>query len=310
MEVCVHLIKPLIGFTKKYAVLACVVDIMIALIPEFLLYGVRMRRKTKLILNVIFGLGLITAGLSVGRAATIYKGIWKADTTWRLMPTKTIGMVEEKCGIVFACGPAVRQYFSYRGRVGTALPTEKRQKPNEDFIKMRWRVNLRDIIWFRKPSTTSGRVFDVRPIFQDSGNAPAIGPTGEMDVNAKNFILDLWEKRFKKPFTTRSPSGGKRNQALKHTHRHQDGTARSHEPVSTPHERVLDRTIQVGQDRRANNIVQGTFLVDGSRAGSDNRASTGWPLPNNLNSVPADIPPTHLRPEPRTSHSSTTTESE
>ena len=51
------------------------------MIPQFLLWGVQMKTKTKRQLNAIFYLGLITLALSIGRAATIDKKLLTADTT-------------------------------------------------------------------------------------------------------------------------------------------------------------------------------------------------------------------------------------
>lgn len=147
-------------------VLACLIDIATALIPQFLLWNVQMKCRTKLFLDVIFALGLITAGLSIGRAATTNTGIWQTDSTWRTIPSNTFSMVEEKAGIIFASCPALRQFITYRKRVGTVLPSNKRQAPNADFVKMRRRINLRDIFWYRKPSMTNGRVLAPRQTFQ------------------------------------------------------------------------------------------------------------------------------------------------
>ena len=46
-----------------------------------LLWNVKMRASTKRILNVLFGLSLITAALSIDRAATITKKTLTEDTT-------------------------------------------------------------------------------------------------------------------------------------------------------------------------------------------------------------------------------------
>ena len=50
--------------------LACIIDITTALLPQFLLWNVQMKSQTKHTLNLIFCLGLLTAALSIGRAAT------------------------------------------------------------------------------------------------------------------------------------------------------------------------------------------------------------------------------------------------
>ena len=64
--------------------LSCACDIIIALVPQFLLWNVQMARKTKRVLNIIFCLGLITAGLSIGRAATTTAKTLTQDTTCML----------------------------------------------------------------------------------------------------------------------------------------------------------------------------------------------------------------------------------
>ena len=62
-------------------VLASVIDIVTALIPAFLLWRVQMKRSTKIVLDVIFLLGFVTAALSVGRAATTDESTWSTDIT-------------------------------------------------------------------------------------------------------------------------------------------------------------------------------------------------------------------------------------
>lgn len=73
----------------------------------------------------------------------------------RSLPTDTWSMIEEKCGIIFASMPAIRQFVAYYRRVGTFLPSSQRQTPGGDFVKMRARITLRDIIWYRRSDTSS-----------------------------------------------------------------------------------------------------------------------------------------------------------
>ena len=54
-------------------------------------------------------------------------------------------MCEVKFGIIFACTPALRQFLAYRKKTKSFLLTKHRQYPNEDFEKMRYRINIRDI---------------------------------------------------------------------------------------------------------------------------------------------------------------------
>lgn len=126
-----------------------------------------MKRTTKVILDVIFALGLITAVLSIGRAATITHEALTVDFTCKPKPLTSavtlshylltrsgnivlplyFGLFESKVGIFLACCPALRQIISYYHRTKTILPSADRQAPNADFSAMRHRVNLRDWVW-------------------------------------------------------------------------------------------------------------------------------------------------------------------
>ncbi|KAL8854382.1 MAG: hypothetical protein Q9221_000869 [Calogaya cf. arnoldii] len=109
-------------------------------------------------------------------------------------------MFEDKLGIVFACAPALRQFWAYRTRTHTFLPSKQQQYPNEDFEKMRGRINLRDIFWYRKVRTVGDRVFDATPIFRSKSPPPSSDdPKSSAKIN--NSILDIWENKIKRTFT-------------------------------------------------------------------------------------------------------------
>lgn len=179
-----------------------------------------MRTKTKRQLSVLFGLGMITAVLSIARAATITKKTLNEDTTCRCFLTTTCSsmtdsgtgnmvpayyftMFECNLGIIFACGPAIRQYWAYRSRTHTSLPTKQRQYPNEDFEKMRYRINLRDIVWYRKAQMVGNRVYDAAPIFRSKSPPPdASNGHPQNSSQVSHSVLDVWEKRIKGVFST------------------------------------------------------------------------------------------------------------
>lgn len=121
------------------------------------------------------------------------------------MPTSTFCMVEEQGGIIFASCPAVRQFFAYRIRTGTALPTKLRQGSNTDFVSMRRRINFRDIFWYRKPIVEGGRVSDVTPTF-----ITKLSKSSTSHTRARNDLekspLDIWEDKAKDMAHTNSPS--------------------------------------------------------------------------------------------------------
>ena len=105
---------------------------------------------------------------------------------------------EYKFATLFACGPAIRQLFMYRHRTKTFLPTKARQYPNEDFEKMRWRINVRDILWYRKPAVINGRVFEAQRTFLDTRSTNDLDRSGVASQSA----LSLLERRVRNFFHT------------------------------------------------------------------------------------------------------------
>lgn len=179
------------------------------------MWGVQMKAKTKRQLNVLFALGLITAVLSIGRAAT---KTLNDDTTciftWttvqpfvtdscigNIIPAYYFSSFECNLGIIFACGPALRQFLAYRSRTHTSLPTKARQYPNEDFEKMRYRINMRDIFWYRKAQIIGNIVFDASPIFRSRSPPPdASSSNPQSSTQVSSSILDVWEKKIRNAF--------------------------------------------------------------------------------------------------------------
>ena len=120
-----------------------------------------------------------------------------------MIPSYYFGMFECNLGMIFACGPAIRQFWAYRSRTHTSLPTKHRQYPNEDFVKMRYRVNMRDILWYRKAQMVGNKVFDATPIFSSKSPPPdASSGNPQSSSQVSNSVLDVWEKRIKRVFST------------------------------------------------------------------------------------------------------------
>lgn len=134
---------------------ACACDISTALIPQFLLWNVQMKTKTKRQLNALFGLGLITAALSIARATTITKKTLVEDTTCKVAWTPIhssmakswtgnmtanyyLSSFEVNLGMIFACGPAIRQFWAYRSRTqyfpANQAPTIPERRFREDAL--------------------------------------------------------------------------------------------------------------------------------------------------------------------------------
>ena len=118
-----------------------------------------------------------------------------------MVPLYYVSMFETKLGIILACGPAIRQFLAYRQRAHTSLPSSHRQYPNEDVVKMRRRVNLRDIFWYREARLVGNRVFDATPMFKSESPPPEASKDnmqGKSQVTQS--VLDIWEKKIKRAF--------------------------------------------------------------------------------------------------------------
>ena len=153
----------------------------------------------------MFLLGLVTAGLSIGRVATTNTGIWDKDTSWRIQPPNTFSMVEEKAGLVFACGPALRQLVVHVLRNKTILPRRRQQLPDEDFMKMRKKVKLRDIFWFRNPHASQLATFTGSPVYPPEHYIDS-GTQQRAERAAKKSPLDSWKANAMAVFGKSSPN--------------------------------------------------------------------------------------------------------
>ncbi|KAG8525208.1 uncharacterized protein KY384_008852 [Bacidia gigantensis] len=171
-------------------VLSCVVDIVTAIIPQVLLWKVQMKKSSKRSLNIIFSLGLITSSLSIARVATISDKAQNEDSSFRLLVTGTCSLVEGEMGIICACGPAIRQFIAYIHRTGTVLPSSSRQCPNQDFVEMRRRIQLRDIFWYQGPNLIAGRVLDALPIRTQRSKE-------DVEATAQRSLLGDWRRTIK-----------------------------------------------------------------------------------------------------------------
>lgn len=90
-------------------------------------------------------------------------------------------------GIICACAPAIRQFVAYVKRTGTVLPTKDRQYPNQDFVKMRRRINLRDIFWYQSPHLITGRVLEALPVGTQRSK-------DDVESTAQRSLLGDWRR--------------------------------------------------------------------------------------------------------------------
>ena len=105
-----------------------------------------------------------------------------------MLASSSCSLVETEMGIICACGPALRQFIGYVKRTGTALPSKSRQYPNEDFVKMRRRINLRDLLWYQAPNLIAGRVLDALPVRTQRTKE-------DIEETAQRSVLGEWRRK-------------------------------------------------------------------------------------------------------------------
>ena len=178
-----------------------------------------MKVKTKKQLNTLFGLGFIPAALTIGRAAVISRKTLTEDTTCRItytlihhsmtdswtgniVPSAYITSLEFNLGIIFACGPAIRQFWACKNRTPTYLPSSHRQCPNKDFKKMYCRINQGVILSYYKAQMVGDKVYKVKSIFRSRSPPPIDSSSSSEDFSrVRNSVLNVWERRIKKIFS-------------------------------------------------------------------------------------------------------------
>ncbi|KAI9696360.1 MAG: hypothetical protein M1820_008202 [Bogoriella megaspora] len=193
--------KELLVITNQVnAALSCACDIVVAIVPQFLLWKVQMAPRTKRVLKIIFSLGPVTASLSIGRAAvTTYKALTE-DTTWNMIPSYYISAFEFEFGIILASCPMLRQMIAYRRRTKSFLPTKERQYPNEDFEKTRVRVAQRDIMRSNNPSLRDNEVIGNAVALTGASDSPSGLALNDRE-EVRQSALDLWHRRIKNLFS-------------------------------------------------------------------------------------------------------------
>ncbi|KAI9711269.1 MAG: hypothetical protein M1820_002256 [Bogoriella megaspora] len=172
-------------------------------------------------------------------------------------------------GIIAACGPAIRQFVAYCMRTGTPLPSTDRQRPGEDFVKMRRRITIRDILWFRSPDPVSGRVLDAAPIRH-------MKTPGDVESTAQKSLLNEWPRSLNNKLfqsgTTKSHSNDTSELSLSRGTRNDDQLPLC-DQVKEDHPEKHAKDLDLAAARQAANgggIMQTTFLDDASATRSSN----------------------------------------
>ena len=87
-----------------------VTDVLLAAFPVLLLYHMRLPKRQKILLNLLLGLGVVTALVCICRTVFSYE-VKQQDLTWQGIPNALCRMLEINFGIIAACAPMMRTFF-------------------------------------------------------------------------------------------------------------------------------------------------------------------------------------------------------
>ncbi|KAL9639431.1 MAG: hypothetical protein Q9204_001090 [Flavoplaca sp. TL-2023a] len=93
-------------------VFSIVSDFILAGFPIVLLWNVQLGKRTKLGLCMLMGLGVITAGICIGRTA-LSGQVKSMDVSWAGVPNALARVFEINLGIIAACMPIMKPFVRY-----------------------------------------------------------------------------------------------------------------------------------------------------------------------------------------------------
>ncbi|KAI4233244.1 MAG: hypothetical protein LQ349_004533 [Xanthoria aureola] len=93
-------------------VFSIVSDFILAGFPILLLWNVQLSKRTKVGLCVLMGLGVITAGICIGRTA-LSGQVKTTDVSWAGVPNALARVFEINLGIIAACIPIMKPFVRY-----------------------------------------------------------------------------------------------------------------------------------------------------------------------------------------------------
>ncbi|KAL8674515.1 MAG: hypothetical protein Q9168_001107 [Polycauliona sp. 1 TL-2023] len=93
-------------------VFSIVSDFVLAGFPVLLLWNVQLSKRTKVGLCMLMGLGVVTAGICIGRTA-LSGQIKSMDVSWAGVPNALCRVFEINLGIIAACIPIMKPFLRY-----------------------------------------------------------------------------------------------------------------------------------------------------------------------------------------------------
>ncbi|KAL8760418.1 MAG: hypothetical protein Q9199_000042 [Rusavskia elegans] len=93
-------------------VFSIVSDFVLAGFPIVLLWNVQLSKRTKVGLCMLMGLGVITAGICIGRTA-LSGQVKSMDVSWAGIPNALARVFEINLGIIAACMPIMKPFLRY-----------------------------------------------------------------------------------------------------------------------------------------------------------------------------------------------------
>ena len=130
------------------AVLSVLTDFIGAAFPVLLLWNARLKFRTKVALNLLMGLGVVTGTVSIVRTSYSWE-ILASDYTWVGVGNALTRILEVNFAIIGACVPIMRPFVLYlRARIAKA----KQNNDSESLDSVGTAAS--QLTWFSPPSQT------------------------------------------------------------------------------------------------------------------------------------------------------------
>ena len=148
-------------------VCSVLIDLVCASSPIILLRKARIKRKTKINLCILMGLGFVTAIASMVRTGFSYQ-IKSEDITWVGIPNAIARILEVNLGTIAACAPMMKPFYRYvRARIRGRHPNNIDEIHHSSSDLSFWHPS-----WF-KPTSPSGALGKETPGREESDDVSA-----------------------------------------------------------------------------------------------------------------------------------------
>ena len=191
------------------AVCSILTDVVLATFPILLIRNMKLPSRQKLALNLLFGLGALTAMICIVRTAFSYE-VKAKDLTWQGVPNALCRIFEINLGIIAACMPMMRplwnffwlkwrEHFHPSKTSSTRTPISRLQWYRAPISGPWYKRVRRHFQWpLRPPISKTSSTQSMNRSNHSGHNEKAVLPAPNPKV-AKPVVKSKWPQEYEKP---------------------------------------------------------------------------------------------------------------